>query len=210
MSVPPRVIKIGGSLLDWPRLATRFRAWLALEPPASSVIVTGGGRIVDAVRSLDRTLGLAPATAHWLAIRAMSLTATIVAELIAEATLIKSLDQLPFSPTGGLWILDVEQTMRADARASDGLPCTWDATSDAIAARVARCVEAGELVLLKSALPDTVDRVSWSESGYVDACFVRSAAGLPVRCVNLRHVDFPQVVDAGIGAAAPLRQSSAH
>ena len=32
-----RVIKLGGSLLDWPEFPQRFRAWLKLQPSAANL-----------------------------------------------------------------------------------------------------------------------------------------------------------------------------
>jgi hypothetical protein len=162
------------------------------------VVVVGGGSIVDALRAIDREQRLSPERSHWWAIRAMSLTAAIMAERIPEAELVDSLGRLPRPWSAGLWILDVEPFMRADARGAEPLPCSWETTSDAIAARVACAVGAGELVLLKSALPETASREAWSAAGYVDGCFARATGGVPVRCVNLRSDDYTEVVDTGV------------
>ena len=68
------------------------------------------------------------------------------------------------------------------------LPMGWGATSDSIAARVADCTGAAELILLKSALPEADGTyASAAQDGYVDRFFPQAAAWAErVRCVNLR------------------------
>lgn len=188
MTSGPRVIKLGGSLLAWPEWVEAFDRWIAQQPPAANVVIVGGGAVVEALRQIDRAHALPAETAHWLAVRAMSLTAALAARLLPRAELIVSLERLPPSASHGLWVLDVEGFLRADARGADQLPCSWDATSDSIAARVAVRLGANELVLLKSALPsegcDALEELA--RAGYVDAYFARAARGLRVRVVNLR------------------------
>jgi 5-(aminomethyl)-3-furanmethanol phosphate kinase len=172
MTMPPvRVIKLGGSLLDWPDWAGQFHRWLAAQSPAANVLVVGGGAIVDALRELDRASPLSAETAHWLAVRAMNLTAAVAAELLGDVP--------------GLEVLDVESFLREDQHNADALPCGWHVTSDSIAARVATARKAGELVLLKSALP--------ADRDYVDAHFPIAAGNQPVRFVNLRDPRFVEV-----------------
>ncbi|MEX0978075.1 MAG: hypothetical protein WDZ48_04450 [Pirellulales bacterium] len=191
-SRPVRVIKLGGSLLDWPELVGQFRCWLATQPPAANVIVVGGGPLVDSLRALDRIHALSDETAHWLAIRAMSLTSAIVAELLSEATLVRSPEELRLESAGPPQILDVEEFLRKEHRGNGALPCSWDVTSDSIAARLANVLDAGELVLLKSALPADATYKSAAQGGYVDARFAASACLLSVRCVNLRDRQFAE------------------
>ncbi len=193
MTSAVRVIKLGGSLLDWPELAGGFRRWLSCQPPAANVVVVGGGAIVDSLRRLgDR---LSSETAHWLSIRAMSLTAAVLAEILCEAKLVKTLAEVPQATSDCWQIIDVESFLHEDARSADPLPCNWSVTSDSIAARVAVALNARELVLLKSTLPSgPASLEAWSRSGFVDASFAAVAAGLQVRAVNLRHDGFPQVI----------------
>ena len=194
---PLRVIKLGGSLLDWSELLAAFQEWLAEQSPAANVIVVGGGSLVEAIRALDRAHRLPDEAAHWLAIRAMGVTAALVAEVL-DAPLVESLaavDNLP----GSVFLLDVERLLREDAAGRDPLPVGWQVTSDSIAARVAQVARAAELVLLKSALPsDPIDWAAWSREGYVDEYFPIASAGLTVRAVNLRAIPSPLVGEGGL------------
>jgi aspartokinase-like uncharacterized kinase len=193
MSRRRRVIKLGGSLLDWPELPSAFADWLSVQPPAANVVVVGGGTIVESLRTLDRAVSLGGEAAHWLAIRAMSLTAALAADLLSARSLAKTIEELQPSAGEALEVLDVEQFMRADAAGDDPLPCNWQVTSDSIAARVAAMLHAQELVLLKSTLPsEPKQSAALAERGYVDAYFPQAARMLSVRAVNLRDSAFPQ------------------
>jgi hypothetical protein len=110
-----------------------------------------------------------------------------------------------------LWILEPESFLRDEESkiGANPLPHTWDVTSDSIAARLAVTLEARELVLLKSRLPDGADIDQATRSGYVDAYFSRAVLGMPaVRCVNLRASGFPQVEMRVSGSQADQPQKA--
>jgi aspartokinase-like uncharacterized kinase len=187
MKEPLRVIKLGGSLLDWPELPSAFRTWLAAQPAAVNVLIVGGGAIVDGLRHLDQVHRLPPETSHWLAIDAMGLTARLARELLPEARLATG-SELFYRPPGSLTIFDVQTFLRDDQSQADALPIGWDVTSDSIAAYVAQRFEASELVLLKSCPSPSGELSELARKGVVDPAFPRIAAGLNVRLVNLRGV----------------------
>ena len=81
-----RMIKVGGSLLDWPQLGPQLRAWLAACSGDDNLLVAGGGPAADWVREAQRQHALSDQAAHWLAIRAMQLSAGLLAELLPQAT----------------------------------------------------------------------------------------------------------------------------
>lgn len=191
-----RVIKLGGSLLDWPEWVEPFRRWLARQAPAANVLVAGGGSLVDSIRQLDRSHTLGDEASHRLAVRAMSLTADVAATLLGIAKPVRCLDRLSVSPSPEPQVFDVEDFVAGQQSASDPLPCNWNVTSDSIAARVARVLDARELVLLKSTLPRGADLPAWVAEGFVDAYFVHAADGLTVRGVNLRD---PQLAEVSVG-----------
>ncbi len=195
MSTELRVIKLGGSLLDWTELVPSFRRWLSQQPEAVNIVVVGGGPLVEALRKLDRRHQFPSETVHWLAIRLMDLGAQLVAELLDDAVLVRDLDQLQMVDVSQLQILQVLRCIGREQATCGALPVGWHITSDSIAACVANKLGAVELVLLKSALPSVAAaREACAASGYVDAYFPRAAGSLAVRCVNLRSDDFAEVM----------------
>jgi hypothetical protein len=212
-----RVVKLGGSLLDFDALVPALRSWLAGQPAMTTVMVVGGGSLADAIRDAHVRQPLDDEAAHWLCIRLLGVTAELVARLLPEARLIPRLGELfvgrtsvrsgglksalqqeggPRPRDAGLWILEPESFLRDEELriGAKPLPHTWGVTSDSIAARLAVALEATELVLLKSRLPDGAEIGEAVRTGYVDAYFSRAVVGTrAVRCVNLRAVGFPQV-----------------
>ena len=180
-----RVVKLGGSLLDLPDLVERLPRWMAQQAPARHVVIVGGGPFADALRILQPRLGLDDVAAHWLAIRAMSLSAQRVQTAMAAAgqtwPIVHCIDE--HEPQSVL-LLDVEKMLRQAKE--DGLPENWAVTSDSIAAWVAIRLQALELVLLKSHLADVAPP-------FVDAHFATLAhRSPPCRVVDFRsewHAD---------------------
>jgi aspartokinase-like uncharacterized kinase len=195
---PLRIIKLGGSLLDWSELPRCFRRWLAQQPPAANVIIVGGGPLVDGLRTIDRVHRLSLKASHWLAIRAMSVTAQLTAESLPEAQFVASSEQIERAPNSPLQILDVEPLLRAEQGSVAELPYSWDVTSDSIAAHVAHTLGASELVLLKSTLPELdqggeTNPIAPKLAGYVDEYFSTAAHDLRIRAVNLRESPFQEL-----------------
>jgi aspartokinase-like uncharacterized kinase len=209
-NAPWRVAKLGGSLLDRADLPARFRRWLADEPAMSTLVVCGGGAMVDVLRRWDRLRSLPSEDSHWLAIRLMSVSATVVAGWLPEADILDDVRSCSGKKAGAaepqLAIFDPWPALVDDRWLSrpDVLPAGWDVTSDSIAARVAEHVGAEELVLLKSArIEASTDAADWRQraaaGGYVDTYFpVASAEIENVRCVQLTdpRYDSARDVDA--------------
>jgi len=202
-----RVIKLGGSLLEWRDLRSRFECWMKSQAPALNFVIVGGGELVEAVRHIDQRQTLDAAFTHWLCIDLMATTAKIAAELLGLKPLISSPQEL------GRW-LEVHRTLHhlsepcvavvqpsayyyreGAAPHSSRLPEDWSCTSDSIAAWLATCVNASELVLLKStSVAGMSSKIfspgqlsSLAELGLVDSAFPEFASGLAnVQVVNLR------------------------
>lgn len=87
----PIVVKLGGSLLDLADLAPRLRDWLTRQTPGATMLVVGGGRMADALREADRLHQLGETVSHWLCIRAMTIHAEMLAAMLPEARLCRSL-----------------------------------------------------------------------------------------------------------------------
>lgn len=172
------VVKVGGSLFDWPSLAPRLRQWLAAQPTTRILLVPGGGPTADVVRTFDQLHALGEERAHWLALRAMSLNAHFLADLLPGCAVV----HVP-NVSNALAVLDAYAFCRQDAT----LPASWSVTSDSVAARVAVIAGASRLVLLKST--DLPAELTWEQAGrlgLVDPWFATAAAGLTVHSVNLR------------------------
>jgi 5-(aminomethyl)-3-furanmethanol phosphate kinase len=200
-----RVVKLGGSLLADSDVAVRYRRWLNTQRPARNVLIVGGGKLVEVLRRTDETHSLDQSLLHWLAIDCMGINARLMAGLLGEAELVaewnglrrRLLQMLPEGKSGTL-IFDVTGFMRQIEPRLQGskLPYGWSVTSDSIAARVAAALAAGELVLLKSALPAEEPQTTQAlaDMGYVDETFPIIAREVRmIRCVNLRESDAENV-----------------
>ena len=185
-----RVVKLGGSLLGYDRLRERFAAWIGVQPVMKTVIVAGGGPLVEAIRQLDAIHGFSDVAAHWAAVDALGVAARVVAELFPKFPLVEQVADLDQHSDDTL-ILDVSRVLKESSSAAQ-LPWSWDVTSDSIAAWVAKAIEADELVLLKSGLPlGGLDLEGLADEGYVDAYFPTIAADCEhLRLVNLRDPAF--------------------
>ena len=203
-SRPRRVVKLGGSLLDLPDLAARLRHWLQRQSEMCTLLVAGGGRLADVLRDADRLHRLGEKASHWLCIRAMTIHAEMLAALLPEAQLLVSIAEWRSRPAT-LSILDPWVFLREEERRFPGptLPESWQATSDSIAARIALCVDAAELVLLKSKLPQHKATLSGAAAaGFVAPLLPQFGSGLPaIRSVNLRSDEFLEIAWR---AVAPL------
>jgi 5-(aminomethyl)-3-furanmethanol phosphate kinase len=189
------VIKVGGSLFDWPELPRRLtemvNARQAADREERLVLIAGGGPAADLVRALDRIHGLGDLSAHRLALHAMDLTAIILAELLPRTVLVLSLDNLRSVFSAGSIPVLAPRLILDDFERSgrNGLPASWDVTSDTIAAWMALSIGADRLILLKSApLPPEMTRLEAARLGLVDPMLPIVAAPLPrVEYLNLRE-----------------------
>lgn len=193
----PTVVKVGGSLMDWPDLAARLEDWLQTRAVTEVILLAGGGRLADAVRELDRCHHLGEERAHWLALAALGVTARFLAALMAGAERVESLEDCSASWCRGRRpVLDLERFARDDEGRPGALPHTWSVTSDSLAARVAQVAGARQLILLKSlTFPATLNWDEASRLGWVDAHFpavLRATPSLKVLAVNLRALELPR------------------
>jgi aspartokinase-like uncharacterized kinase len=195
------VVKVGGSLFNLPGLDARLRTFLAgLECPRV-FLFPGGGATADVIRDMDQIHSLGQESAHWLALRALTMNAYLLHALLPEVPL-ASLhpaspaseqdwgSEVPVVVTPDKAILDPFALAMADEHNRGHLPHTWDVTSDSLAVRAAHLLGAAELNLLKSIT--TLADMAWSaaaRAGYVDRYFpklMEQCPELKVRLVNLR------------------------
>jgi len=186
-----RVVKLGGSTLSAVDYVDRLQQWSALQTPAQTIVVVGGGIEIGAIARSQQRRHFSDAAAHWMCIDVMGRNVEQVLAKWPTARKLAGLDLLPPSDgTSETWLLDPRPFMEHDARQRNALPESWDVSSDSIAARVAHRAEADELVLLKSRLPRDLRRLG----RYVDPYFTTAAKALSaVRFVNLRDARFSDV-----------------
>ncbi|MDW8223747.1 MAG: hypothetical protein RMJ82_12445 [Gemmatales bacterium] len=174
------VVKLGGSLLDLPGLVSKLAHWLnSMARP--SVLVVGGGGLVDWLRHMDALHGLPCALTHELAIEMMRCNARWLTAMLPQAVLVSD-----FTTCQRAWrnhgqpVLDPVTFCRHDSDLADALPVGWQVTSDSIAAQLAWRWRAAELVLLKSCHPPCHDWQRLAELGLIDAHFPSIAHRLSV------------------------------
>ncbi len=178
----PVVIKVGGSLLDWPGLPDRLAAYIEARRADRLVLVVGGGRFANALRHLDSTHSLGEARSHQLALRVLDVTALVLATMVPGLVVVDEIQGISDAWSRGVVpVLAPRRFLDDDDRSPDPLPHSWSTTTDSIAARIAVRLGAGELVLLKSAhLPQGCNRSDAARLGLVDPEFPGASAGIPV------------------------------
>jgi 5-(aminomethyl)-3-furanmethanol phosphate kinase len=151
------VIKIGGGLAEMPGALDQVCKAVGEAARGRKVLVVpGGGPFAEVVRELDRTVGLSPNAAHWMAILGMDQYAYALVEKIPGALLVDEPGVIVETlRLGSVVVLAPFRWMRS----ADVLPHSWEATSDSVAAFVAGAVDAERLILIKPVAesPDQVD-----------------------------------------------------
>ncbi|QDV24477.1 amino acid kinase family protein [Aureliella helgolandensis] len=196
---PIRIVKLGGSLLNTPDLRSRFDRWCAANPHPCTLVLVGGGSLVDAVRQLDAVHQFSATFSHWLCISLLEQTARLAHQLLPNRLLIETREDLDFFLSSrcatdrrsqqsvaivqvGLFIHPTQGEIQ--------LPESWDITSDSIAAACCQRMNAEKLVLLKSVtVTRPMDRLDeLAQQGIVDPYFPDLAKSLhQVEIVNLRE-----------------------
>ncbi|MCA9008940.1 MAG: hypothetical protein KDB01_04290 [Planctomycetaceae bacterium] len=190
-----RVIKLGGSLLLMPQLKEKFQKWCQQNPHPLTLIVVGGGAIVDAVRNIHAVNALPEDFAHWVCIDLMRHTARLAQQILGEVDLYETVDDLQRAFTGAANdgarpIVAIVQPGICFARGfpNMGLPETWEVTSDALAAAFSQMYAAEEMVVMKSIDPpgDSRNHRELADRGFIDRHFPDLAEEIErVRFVNL-------------------------
>src|SRR5262249_14102412 len=85
------VVEVGGSLFDVPDLGRRLDRFLNELNEPRVLLVPGGGPAADVVRTLDRAQNLGEEASHWLALRAMTMSAHVLAALVPKTKVIEGL-----------------------------------------------------------------------------------------------------------------------
>lgn len=189
-SVSKVVVKIGGSLLLRPDLATALSQWISQRLPDTQVnLVVGGGAIIDAFRELDAIHSLDPVQIHWQCVAALRHTGEIVARWISNCRVIDSYESFNLHrqsvPTAGWFVIIPDVFYHCDS--GDCLPCDWTTTSDSIAALLANKIGADKLVLLKSCdVPHNIDLSEAADRNIVDPVLPAIIESQRVEVIQLR------------------------
>ncbi|MGH8477779.1 MAG: uridylate kinase [Methylococcales bacterium] len=140
------VVKLGGSLANTPYLVNWLDV-LARPQKVDIVVVPGGGKFADQVRSSQRKWKFDENTAHRMALLAMQQSGLMLASLSGTCTTARNVDEIRMlseSRPVTVWLPDRDELERAK------IPSGWDITSDSLACWLAAEIAADRLVIVKS------------------------------------------------------------
>ena len=110
----------------------------------SSVIILGGGEFANLIRKYDAEQEFSQEVNHWTAIDCMDIMAKLVDDKVESAKLAFTVDEIEeISDEGFTPIFIVSEFLKID----DPFECSWDVTSDSIAAYVAHLLNAKLLIV---------------------------------------------------------------
>ena len=134
-----QVVKIGGSLFpDYAiNLARKLKG-------TDSVIVLGGGEFANLIRKYNDEQEFSEEVNHWTAIDCMDIIAKLVDDKVDSTKLAYTIEEVnEISDEGFTPIFVVSEFLRSE----DPFECSWDVTSDSIAAYVAHLLNANLLIV---------------------------------------------------------------
>ena len=134
-----QVVKIGGSL--FPNYAIELAKRLE---NTGSLIILGGGEFANLIRKYDSEIHFTEKTNHWRAIDCMDIIAKLVDDKVDSTKLAFSIDEANEISNEGLTpIFVVSEFLKRE----DPFECSWDVTSDSIAAYVSHLLNANLLIV---------------------------------------------------------------
>jgi aspartokinase-like uncharacterized kinase len=134
-----QVVKIGGSL--FPNHAIELANKLE---NTNSCIVLGGGEFANLIRRYNDEIDFSDEVNHWTAIDCMDIIAKLVNDKVDSARLAYSIEEVcEISDDGFTPIFVVSKFLRDE----DPFECSWDVTSDSIAAYVSHLLNANLLIV---------------------------------------------------------------
>lgn len=161
------VIKIGGSLHTSGELSNLLKRIDCIQQ--QMIIVPGGGKYADAVRSRQVSDGFDDQQAHVLALKAMGEMAVEMAKLMQRGVVTETVEDIrDLLAKHNIPIWSPFRMMVNDP----DLPADWSTTSDALAAHLAERTVATTLIVVKSIdVPISATPHQLAESGIVDPVF---------------------------------------
>ncbi|MCG6157495.1 hypothetical protein [Rubinisphaera margarita] len=184
------LLKVGGSLLNWPELSDRLQDVLATV--SHPLLLVGGGTAADVVRDWDRIHQLGEEISHAIAMQSLQLTASLLARTLPESEVCTTPEEFSRPSSTKVPIIDPSGWVnQLEKHASQPLKPRWETTSDSIALWICGELGIGELCLLKSAdRPASLDWDELAAAGLVDPEFPRLLDHMPqppeIRWINLR------------------------
>lgn len=139
ISIIRHVVKIGGSLFpDYAiDLANKLKN-------TDSCIILGGGEFANLIRKYNDEEDFSEEVNHWTAIDCMDIIAKLTNDKVESARLAYSIEDInKISDDGFTPIFIVSKFLREE----DPFECSWDVTSDSIAAYVAHLLNANLLIV---------------------------------------------------------------
>ena len=134
-----QVVKIGGSL--FPNHAITLADKLK---NTDSCIILGGGEFANLIRKYNDEIDFSDSANHWTAIDCMDIIAKLVNDKVESVKLAFSIEDINnISDEGFTPIFVVSQFLKSE----DPFECSWDVTSDSIAAYVAHLLNANLLIV---------------------------------------------------------------
>ncbi len=134
-----QVVKIGGSL--FPNHAVTLADKLK---GTGSCIILGGGEFANLIRRYDGEMNFSDEANHWAAIDCMDIIAKLVNDKVDSCKLAYSVDEVnDVSDEGSTPIFVVSEFLKSE----DPFECSWDVTSDSIAAYVAHLLNANLFIV---------------------------------------------------------------
>ena len=134
-----QVVKIGGSL--FPNYAIDLANKLE---KTNSCIVLGGGEFANLIRKYDDEIKFSEETNHWTAIDCMDIIAKLVNDKVKSSKLAYSIDEVnKISDEGFTPIFIVSKFLKTE----NPFECSWDVTSDSIAAYISHLLNAKLLIV---------------------------------------------------------------
>ena len=139
INIIKQVVKIGGSL--FPDYAIELAKKLN---NTNSLIILGGGEFANLIRKYDSTQNFSSEVTHFTAIDCMDIIAKLVNDKVDSTKLAFSIDEInEISDEGFTPIFVVSDFLKNE----DPFECSWDVTSDSIAAYVAHIFNANLFIV---------------------------------------------------------------
>lgn len=140
------VTKVGGSLANQPaRLRELVNVLCEQSKKYPLLIVPGGGEFADTVRKLDKQFSLSAQASHRMAILAMDQYGLLLADLIPNAIIVRTIDSAKKVLTAGNLPIFLPSDLLFR---EDPLENSWDITSDSIALYLANRLQAMRVLFL--------------------------------------------------------------